>query len=168
MLSLILFLLFPLLTASSSSFTSPLIQSTCNSTTNYSLCISTLKSEPNSLKATNIEDLSKISITISLSYATNTSSYMLAPAPTMAGASALRTCAQRYGNAREALQWALDALGDENYDYAAVHLGAAAEYPGMCRALFQGLSYPAEVARRERELKGLCQLDLDLVSLLSN
>lgn len=58
-------------------------------------------------------------------------------------------------------------MEEEEYDYAAVHVGAAKEYPGMCRALFRGGASPGEVSRMGMELEGLCQLDLDLVSLLN-
>ena len=83
--------------------------------------------------------------------------------------SVLRACAGMYGNAGEALRSAVDALGDENYDYAYVHVSAARDYPSTCSRLFRmypRLKYPTKMARREEGLEQFCTIALDIVSLL--
>ncbi|GJN12639.1 hypothetical protein PR202_ga30934 [Eleusine coracana subsp. coracana] len=83
----------------------------------------------------------------------------------------LRTCAAKYGQARDALGAARDAIADQDYDYAQVHVSAAAEYPQVCKALFRRQrpgAYPAELAAREDALAKLCAVSLDIIALLSN
>ncbi|CAL9070072.1 unnamed protein product [Musa banksii] len=148
-----------------------LIQKTCNETTYYDLCVSSLGSDPHSRKA-DVKGLSTIAIDIAISNATNTSSFAAALAHNATDASlvtVLRACATKYANAREALQWSLDALSTEAYDYAFVHVSAAAEYPNVCRVLFRQnprLAYPAAMARREEDLEHLCTIALEIISLL--
>jgi pectinesterase inhibitor-like protein len=83
----------------------------------------------------------------------------------------LRTCATKYGEARDALSAARDSIAQENYDYASVHVSAAAEYPQVCRVLFQRQrpgEYPPELAAREEALRRLCTVALDIITLLTN
>lgn len=165
-----LLLLLPLL--ASSLPTSDLIRTTCNATTNYAFCISSLASSPQTPTATTVKSLSTIVINIAIANATNTSSCTsaLSKAAASAPLAALyRTCAEKYMHARESLQSSLHDISDDMYDYASVHVSAAAEYPNVCRVLFRhGTSgpYPAEMARREEALERLCALALDIISLL--
>ena len=80
-----------------------------------------------------------------------------------------RTCAGKYGEAREALLEARESVGEEAYDYAFVHVGAAAEYPAVCRTLFRRkrVPYPVELARREQALEHLCTVVIDIITLLA-
>ncbi|XP_008786576.1 pectinesterase inhibitor 28-like [Phoenix dactylifera] len=171
--SFIFFLFFPLLTLSlPSPSNSPLIQKTCNVTTSYNLCVATLQSDPRSLKADDEKALLTIIIGIAISDAANTSSYVSSLTKKNAGAtlnSILRACGGTYRNAGEALRSAADALADENYDYAYVHVSAAREYPSTCSRLFRmypRLKYPTKIAHREEGLEQFCTIALDIVSLL--
>ncbi|THU57067.1 hypothetical protein C4D60_Mb11t23860 [Musa balbisiana] len=149
----------------------PLPAKTCNETTYYDFCVSSLGSDPHSRKA-DVKGLSTIAIDIAISNATNTSSFAADLAHNATDASlvaVLRACATKYANAREALQWSLEALSTEAYDYAFVHVSAAAEYPNVCRVLFRQnprLAYPAAMARREEDLEHLCTIALEIISLL--
>lgn len=100
-----------------------------------------------------------------------------------AAAMVMRTCAGKYGEARDALAAARGSIEERDYDYAAVHVSAAAEYPRVCRALFfraqrrQSSSsspapapvatFPAELATREAALGQLCSVALDIIALLN-
>ncbi|XP_008803696.1 cell wall / vacuolar inhibitor of fructosidase 2-like [Phoenix dactylifera] len=166
-----LLLLLSLLALSLSTRTPTLIQKTCSTTTYYDFCVSSLQSDPESPKA-DVRGLSTIAIHLAISNATNTSSYTTTLARSAADPSlraVLRECAAKYSNAGEALQWSLDALSTESYDYAFVHVSAAAEYPNVCRVLFRQyprLPYPVEMARREEVLEHLCTIALEIISLL--
>ncbi|WOL16074.1 hypothetical protein Cni_G24856 [Canna indica] len=162
-------------TGSSGSATPGLVQKTCNETTYYDFCVNSLRSDPQSPKAVDVKGLSAIAINLAISNATNTSAFaasLAQAAPAAADASlgaALRSCAKKYADARQALQWSLDALAAESYDYAFVHASAAAEYPNVCRVLFRRtprLTYPPEMARREQDLEHLCTIALEIISLL--
>ncbi|XP_008799039.2 pectinesterase inhibitor 28-like [Phoenix dactylifera] len=148
-----------------------LIQRTCNSTTYYDLCVASLQSDPESPEA-DVRGLSTIVVHLAIFNATNTSSFAASLAPSATDPSlraVLRACAAKYSNARQALQWSLDALSTESYDYAFVHVSAAAEYPNVCRVLFRHyprLTYPEEMARREEALVHLCTVALEIISLL--
>lgn len=155
-----------------------LLQSTCNSTTYYDLCVAALAADPKSSTA-DVRGLCAIAVSAAAANAAATASALLANATAAAVASAsdqgqqanllLRTCAAKYADAREALHAALDSVAEEAYDYALVHVSAAAEYPAVCRALFRRqrqLAYPAELARREEGLERLCTIALDIISLL--
>ncbi|XP_073118286.1 pectinesterase inhibitor 28-like [Elaeis guineensis] len=148
-----------------------LIQKTCNTTTYYNFCVSSLQSDPESPKA-DVRGLSTIAIHLAISNATNTSSFTAALSHSAADPSlraVLRECAAKYSNAGEALEWSLDALSTESYDYAFVHVSAAAEYPNVCRVLFRKhprLPYPAEMASREEVLEHLCTIALEIISIL--
>jgi len=94
-----------------------------------------------------------------------------APAADATVQALLRTCAARYGTARDALSAARDSIAEQDYDYASVHVSAATEYPQVCKALFRRQrpgQYPAELAAREEALRQLCFIALDIIALLSN
>lgn len=81
----------------------------------------------------------------------------------------LRTCATKYVAAQDALHSATQSIKEEMYDYAFIHVSAAAEYPSVCRVLFKQaprLTYPPELERREEGLEMLCKIALDMISLL--
>ncbi|KAJ3681452.1 hypothetical protein LUZ60_015941 [Juncus effusus] len=153
---------------------SSLIQSTCNATTYYDFCVTSLASDPAGPAASSVRSLSVVAITIAASNATTTSliASILANKTTDPSLHALlNTCAVKYAEAKEALRSALRALGEESYDYAFIDVSAAAEYPSVCRVLFRQvprLTYPPELARREEGLGKLCRITLDIVSLLNN
>ncbi|KAG2581020.1 pectinesterase inhibitor 28-like [Panicum virgatum] len=63
------------------------------------------------------------------------------------------------------------AAAAQDYDSASVHVGAAAEYPQVCKALFRRQrpgQYPPELAGREEALGQLCSVALDIIALLAN
>ncbi|XP_072973628.1 pectinesterase inhibitor 28-like [Typha angustifolia] len=166
----VFFLLLTIFFPAQSSSTS-LLQKTCNATTYYDFCLASLASKPESSKA-DVRGLSAIAVGIAVANATSTSSFTSSLANATADPSlraVLRTCAAKYANAREALRSSLDALAAESYDYAFVHVSAAAEYPSVCHVLFRQvprLVYPPELARREEALEHLCTIALDIISLL--
>ncbi|XP_042374760.1 cell wall / vacuolar inhibitor of fructosidase 2-like [Zingiber officinale] len=176
LLSFLLFFSSLSMISTTSTPTTPptLVQITCNATSYYDFCVSSLQSQPDSPKAVDVKGLSSLAVTIAISNATNTSTFAASLADATSTKpplrSVLRSCATKYRDARQALQWSLDALAADSYDYAFVHVSAAAEYPNVCRVLFRQtptrLAYPPEMARREQDLEHLCTIALEIISLL--
>ncbi|KAL6659589.1 hypothetical protein ACP70R_003629 [Stipagrostis hirtigluma subsp. patula] len=162
-----------------------LVRATCNSTAYYALCVSALAADPSSATA-DVRGLSAIAVSAAAANASGGAATAAALANGTAAADAqqqqapaadatvqalLRTCAAKYGDARDALAAARGSIAAQDYDYAAVHVSAAAEYPQVCRALFRRQrpgAYPAELAAREEALRQLCAVALDIIALLSN
>lgn len=81
----------------------------------------------------------------------------------------IKECADKYASASEALYNALPDLGAELYDYAYMHVMAAADYPNSCHdALkrYPGLIYPPEIVIREDGLKQICDVVLGIIDTL--
>lgn len=158
-----------------------LVQSTCNSTSFYDLCIAALAADPASSTA-DVPGLGAIAVSAAANNASGTAAFLGnasdAAATPQADRALLRTCAGKYVAARDALVQARASLAEQAYDYAFVHVSAAGEYPAVCRTLFRrrqqqqrGASrtaYPAELAKREEALRRLCTIALDIISLLQN
>ncbi|KAG8066862.1 hypothetical protein GUJ93_ZPchr0004g39748 [Zizania palustris] len=151
-----------------------LVQSTCNSTTYYDLCVAALAADPSS-STSDVRGLCAIAVSAAAANASAAADSALSSATADQNqaperAALLRACAAKYAEAREALGAAREAIKGESYDYAFVHVSAAAEYPAVCRALFRrrqrGAVYPPELARREEGLRRLCTVALDIISLL--
>ena len=149
-----------------------LIQKTCRSTKYYDLCISSLKSDPNSPNA-DTKGLAMIMVGIGEANATAISSYLSSQLVGSANDSSmkkiLKECVNRYNYSSDALQASLQALIMEAYDYAYVHVIAAADYPNACRNSFKRcprLPYPPELGPREDGLKHLCDVVLGIIDLL--
>ncbi|XP_022132506.1 cell wall / vacuolar inhibitor of fructosidase 2 [Momordica charantia] len=151
-----------------------LIQKTCRNTLYYKLCITSLKSDPTSLTA-DTKGLAAIMAAIGAANATATSSYL--SAQVLSGATTndadlkklLKQCSEKYAFAAEALRASLRDLAAETYDYAYMHITAAADYANVCRDGFRGLPavpYPAKLGRREEGLKHICGVVLGIVDLL--
>lgn len=165
-----------------------LVQSTCNSTSFYDVCIAALAADPSSSTA-DVAGLCAIAVSAAAANASGTAAF-LGNASSSAGAAAeadyralLRTCAGKYAAARDALVQARASLAEQDYDYAFVHVSAADEYPAVCRTLFRrrqqqqqrgasrtttSSTYPPELAKREEALRRLCTIALDIISLLQN
>uniref|UniRef100_A0A0D9WBN4 Pectinesterase inhibitor domain-containing protein n=1 Tax=Leersia perrieri TaxID=77586 RepID=A0A0D9WBN4_9ORYZ len=151
-----------------------LVQSTCNSTTYYDVCVAALTSGSDaSTGAVDVRGLCAIAVSVAAANASASAASVVGSAAAYQGQTTgalLRACGGRYANAREALVSAQDALKEEAYDDAFVHVSAAAQYPTMCRALFRrphpAVAYPPELARREEGLRRLCTVVLDIISLL--
>ncbi|CAN1250676.1 Cell wall / vacuolar inhibitor of fructosidase 2 [Linum perenne] len=151
-----------------------LIQKTCKSTKYYDLCISSLSSNSTSSTA-DLKGLALIMIGIGMANATATSSYLSsATSDNNNGAdlkrAVLKECADKYMYAGDALQYSVEDLGMEDYDYASIHVTAAADYPSACHNAFRRNSgrvvYPPELARREDGLKRICDVVLGMINLL--
>jgi hypothetical protein len=163
-----------------------LVRSTCNATTYYDLCVATLASDPSSSTA-DLRGLCAIAVSAAATNASATAADLANATATAAGpvsagtaepgsdgrvqsqAPLLQACAAKYGEAREALLEARESVGEEAYDYAFVHVSAAAEYPAVCRTLFRRkrVAYPVELAKREEALEHLCTVAIDIISLLA-
>ncbi|CAM0910661.1 unnamed protein product [Alopecurus aequalis] len=153
-----------------------LVRTTCNSTAYYDLCVAALAADPSSTTA-DVRGLSAIAVSAAASNASASAAALGANVTAQGGASVdstvqalLRTCAGKYGQARDALTAASGSIAQQDYDYAAVHVSAAAEYPQVCKVLFRRQrpgAYPAELAAREEALNQLCSVALDIISLLS-
>jgi hypothetical protein len=164
------------------------VRATCNSTAYYDLCVSALGADPSSATA-DVRGLSAIAVSVAAANASGGAATAAAlaangtaPTGTAAAASSstvvdgtvqalLHACAAKYASARDALAAAGDSIALEDYDFASVHVSAAAEYPQVCRTLFRRQrpgQYPAELAAREETLKQLCSVALDIIGLLSN
>ncbi|KAM0902955.1 hypothetical protein ACQ4PT_018966 [Festuca glaucescens] len=164
-----------------------LVQSTCNATTYYDLCVAAIVADPSSSTA-DLRGLCAIAVSAAAANASATQAALAKNATASLGSSRserlpgggvgraqaqapllLRSCAGKYGEAREALLEARESVGEEAYDYAFVHVSAAAEYPAVCRTLFRRkrVAYPAELAKREKALEHLCTVVIDIITLLS-
>ncbi|KAL0907343.1 hypothetical protein M5K25_021745 [Dendrobium thyrsiflorum] len=173
----LLHLLLLLLLHLSSSLSTTLIETTCKSTSYPDFCVAAISStSPQTSSTADTRGLSSIFLSLALSNATNSSSYA-----TSLAASALteepirpllRACSLKYAAAGDALSWALRELSAESYDNAFVHASAAAEYPIACRMLFAqqkrkpAALYPPELGRMEEELRRLCTVAVEIISLL--
>ncbi|CAL5009138.1 unnamed protein product [Urochloa decumbens] len=160
-----------------------LVRTTCNSTTYPDLCVSALSADPSSATA-DVRGLSAIAVSAAAANASGgaATAAALANAITNATAAAggenatvqaalLRTCAGKYGEARDALSAAGGSIAARDYDSASVQVSAAGEYPQVCRVLFQRQrpgEYPPELAAREVALRQLCTVALDIITILSN
>ncbi|CAL5009139.1 unnamed protein product [Urochloa decumbens] len=159
-----------------------LVRATCNSTAYPDLCVSALGADPSSATA-DVRGLSAIAVSAAAANASGGAATAAAlangtsPEGTAAGGgdatvqALLRTCAAKYGDARNALAAARESIAAQDYDFAAVHVSAAAEYPQVCKALFRRQrpgAYPAELAAREEALRQLCSVALDIIALLAN
>ncbi|KAG2602026.1 pectinesterase inhibitor 28-like [Panicum virgatum] len=158
-----------------------LLQSTCNSTSFYDVCIAALAADPSSSTA-DAPALCAIAVSAAAANAFGTASFLAnasgAAATPEADRAVLRACAAKYAAARDALLAARASLAGQDYDYAFVHASAAAEYPAVCRTLFRRrqqqqtrpsrttTTYPPELAKREEALRRLCTITLDIISLL--
>ncbi|GMN63887.1 hypothetical protein TIFTF001_032945 [Ficus carica] len=129
-----------------------LIQQTCKTTKHYDLCVSSLISDPTSLQASDAKGLAVIMITIGVANSTATSAYLSSQLPRSTSTTAasdaaaaaakkavLKECAAKYGYAAEALQASAQDLVAESFDYASMHVTAAADYPNSCHNAFRGV-----------------------------
>jgi pectinesterase inhibitor-like protein len=112
-------------------------------------------------------------VRIATANATATSSYLsskvISSANDANAKKVLKECADKYGYAGEALQASLQDLASESYDYASMHITAAADYPNACHNAFRRyptLAYPPELARREDALKRVCDVVLGIIDNL--
>ncbi|KAL5223287.1 hypothetical protein ABZP36_028000 [Zizania latifolia] len=157
-----------------------LVRATCNSTAYYDVCVAALAADPSSTTA-DVRGLSAIAVSVAAANASgaaqaaaalaNATGTAQAPLADGAVQALLRTCAAKYGDARDALASAKDSIAQQDYDYASVHVSAAAEYPQVCKTLFRRQkpgAYPAELAAKEEALKELCSVALDIIALLSS
>ncbi|EXC33634.1 Pectinesterase inhibitor [Morus notabilis] len=153
------------------------IQQTCKTTKHYDLCVSSLKSDPTSLQASDAKGLANIMIAIGVANSTATSAYISSQLPSTTTTTAaaakkkavFKECADKYGYAAEALQASAQDLAAESFDYTYMHVTAAADYPNSCHNAFRrypGLPYPTELARREDGLKRICDVVLGIIDNL--
>ncbi|KQJ85532.1 pectinesterase inhibitor 28 [Brachypodium distachyon] len=154
-----------------------LVQSTCNSTTYYDVCVSALAADPSSSTA-DVRGLCAIAVSAAAANASATASAeQQQQKPGVLEQLLLRACSSKYGEAREALLEARESIvaaGQDSaaaaayYDEAFVHVSAAAEYPAVCRTLFRRkrVAYPVELAKREQGLERLCTVAIDIITLL--
>jgi pectinesterase inhibitor-like protein len=150
----------------------PLVQSTCNATAYYDLCVAVLLVDPSSATADG-RGLGAIALAAAAANAAATQAALANTTTAFAQGSGrvpalLRQCADKYGEALVALEEARESVGQELYDDALVNVGAAAEYPAVCRRLFQRRrqAYPAKLARREVALERLCTVATGIITLL--
>lgn len=147
---------------------SSLVQSTCNSTTFYDLCVAALTADPSSSTA-DVPGLCAIAVSTAAANASATASFLLLTNATSSSSSSfVRSCAAKYANARDALLAARLSVVEQAYDYALLHVSAAEDYPTVCRTLFRRRQspYPLALANREEGLRRLCTITLDIISLL--
>ncbi|PIN20607.1 hypothetical protein CDL12_06708 [Handroanthus impetiginosus] len=81
----------------------------------------------------------------------------------------MKECADKYASANDALKNSFQDLSAELYDYAYMHVMAAADYPNACHNAFKrypGLVYPQELADRESGLKHICDVVLGIIDAI--
>ncbi|XP_019200328.1 PREDICTED: cell wall / vacuolar inhibitor of fructosidase 2 [Ipomoea nil] len=160
-----------------------LIQKTCKNTKYYDLCVSSLKSDSTSSKASDTKDLAQIMVRVGVANATATKSYLsslIGGGGGGGGSSAndtsatmkklLRDCADKYSYAGDALLASIQDLDAEMYDYAYMHVMAAADYPNVCHNGFRrypGLAYPRQLAIREQGFKRICDVVMEMLDSLA-
>lgn len=158
-----------------------LIQKTCKNTKYYDLCVSSLKSDSTTSKASDTKGLAQIMVRVGVANATATKSYLssLIGAGSSANDSSataaitkklLRDCADKYSHAGEALLASIQDLDAEMYDYAYMHVMAAADYPNACHNGFRrypGLAYPRQLAIREQGFKRICDVVMGMIDSLA-
>ncbi|XP_052205494.1 cell wall / vacuolar inhibitor of fructosidase 2 [Diospyros lotus] len=151
-----------------------LIQRTCKSTKHYDLCVSSLKSDPTSPKA-DTKGLAAIMVGVGIANATATSSYLSSQVTSINASDmqvlkkVFKECADKYSNSGNSLQSAFQDIAAESYDYAYMHVMAAADYPNACHSAFKrygALSYPPDLAAREDGLKRICDVVLGIIDLM--
>ncbi|KAL1564107.1 cell wall / vacuolar inhibitor of fructosidase 2-like [Salvia divinorum] len=149
-----------------------LIHQTCMTTKYYDLCVSTLKSDSSSPKA-DAKGLVLVMVRVAIANATATNAYLSSQMLSAAANDmkvAIKECADKYAFASEALKSSSQDLSNEMYDYAYMHVMAAADYPNGCRNAFKrspGLLYPPEMALRENALKRICDVVLGIIDALA-
>ncbi|XP_060184627.1 cell wall / vacuolar inhibitor of fructosidase 2 [Lycium barbarum] len=155
-----------------------LIQKTCKNTKYYDLCVSSLKSDSTSLKA-DTKGLATIMIKVGMANATATNSFLSSKLvlnttnytnnDVVLMKKLLKDCADKYALATNALQDSLQDMNNEVYDYAYMHVMAAADYPNVCHNGFRrnpGLAYPPQLAIREDGFKHICDVVLGILDAL--
>ncbi|MFS7895374.1 putative pectinesterase inhibitor domain-containing protein [Helianthus anomalus] len=151
-----------------------LIQKTCKTTKFYDLCVSSLESDSTSSQA-DTKGLAIIMARFAVANATNTNSFLssnvLAKNTTSDGLmkKVLKQCADRYMAAGSSLQDSVKDLGSELYDYAYMHVMAAADYANSCHNAFKrypNLVYPPEISAREEGLKHICDVVMGIIDNL--
>ncbi|KAD2392756.1 hypothetical protein R6Q59_012486 [Mikania micrantha] len=151
-----------------------LIQKTCKTTKFYDLCVSSLESDSTSLGA-DTKGLAIIMARFAMFNATNTNSLLSSNVfvKKMTNDSlmkkALKQCADRYLAAGNSLQDSVKELDSEMYDYAHMHVMAAADYANSCHNAFKrypNLVYPPEIAAREEGLKHICDVAMGIIDNL--
>ncbi|CAN4126296.1 unnamed protein product [Withania somnifera] len=166
-------------TSSSSSSSLDLIQKTCKNTKYYDLCVSSLKSDSTSLKA-DTKGLATIMVKIGMANATATNSYLTSSKLVLNTTNytnddvalmkkLLKDCADKYALATNALKDSLQDLNNEVYDYAYMHVMAAADYPNVCHNGFRRnprLDYPPQLSIREDGFKHICDVVLGILDAL--
>ncbi|XP_073155610.1 cell wall / vacuolar inhibitor of fructosidase 2 [Henckelia pumila] len=159
--------------SSSAHGNSDLIQKTCKNTQYYDLCVSSLRSDASSRKA-DTKGLALIMIRVGIANATSTNSYLSLQMVSVPNDTIMKKvmqeCADMYASANDSLQNSVQDLSMEMYDYAYLHVLAAADYPNACRNAFNrnpGTTYPSELALREDGLKHICDVVLGIIDSLS-
>ncbi|WRX10026.1 Pectinesterase inhibitor domain - like 5 [Theobroma cacao] len=149
-----------------------LIRKTCKTTKYYDLCVSSLKSDPTSLNS-DTKGLATILVGVGMANATATSTFLssqlLSTTNDTILKKVLKECSDKYAHAGDALQASVRDFESESYDYAYMHVMAAAEYPNACHNAFRrypGLVYPREIVRREEGLKHICDVVLGIIDHL--
>ncbi|XP_022741365.1 cell wall / vacuolar inhibitor of fructosidase 2 [Durio zibethinus] len=149
-----------------------LIQKTCKTTKYYDLCVSSLKSDPRSVNS-DTKGLAMIMIGVGMANATATSTFLSSRLVSSANDTilkkVLKECSDKYAHAGDALQASVQDFVSEAYDYAYMHIMAAADYPNACHNAFRRyprLIYPPEIARREDGLKRICDVVLGIIDNL--
>ncbi|XP_075475820.1 pectinesterase inhibitor-like [Primulina tabacum] len=115
-----------------------LIQQVCEKTHNYSLCVSSLKSDPRGLKA-DLKDLVVIMMDIALVKSIKISELIIKLNKTASDPlvrSCFNVCSSEYGASMVSLQEAIDAFESNSYKESYEQLGFAASGPGGCEDTF--------------------------------
>lgn len=149
------------------------IQKTCKNTQYFDLCISSLKSNPSSSQS-DLKGLATIMVNVGIANASDIYAYLSSQQLSSSRSDTnmkmvYQLCASKYSYANDSLKSSLQDLSLEDYDYASIHVMAAADYPNACRNAFKryrGLSYPRELKVREDGFKHICAVVLGIVDQL--
>ncbi|XP_010520388.2 PREDICTED: cell wall / vacuolar inhibitor of fructosidase 2 [Tarenaya hassleriana] len=138
----------------------------------FDLCVSALKSDPRSSTA-DAKGLAGIIAGNATATANATAAYLSGQLYRSVNDTvlkkAVKECGDKYSLAADSLRLCVQDLVDEDYDYAYIHVTAAAEYPNSCRNIFRrskGLVYPAAIRRREEDLKRICVVASGIIDSL--
>lgn len=153
---------------------SDLIEKTCKTTKYYELCISSINQQQK--KAETAKELAVIMAKVGVANATATNAFLSSQLlistttdPIMK--KLFKECANKYGFASDSLEACVGDLENDLFEFAYMHVMAAADYPNVCRNEFKRyptLSYPSQIALREEGLKRICVVVMGIIDNLAS
>ncbi|KAJ4829675.1 hypothetical protein Tsubulata_047993 [Turnera subulata] len=141
------------------------MDSVCRQTSNYTFCVNSLYSDPNTPSADDQIKLAYIAFDLAYDGANQTQDYITQLLKNTAGPGrqvvyqSLKRCSQDYDNAMKALFAAFGDLDSETYFWLADYSSKASQAADDCQSAFRQITSPS-LTSRNHDLKGLCEICL--------